>query len=60
MCVGQLFAAKGLCFVKGGGGAQLGEVENCDEGQLNLCVELIPRTPVGLPRTKEELDAHCL
>ncbi|CAH0586944.1 unnamed protein product [Chrysodeixis includens] len=46
-------------FIAGGGGAQLGETENCDAADLNMCVGLIPRTPVGLPRNKHELDAHC-
>ncbi|XP_075975351.1 uncharacterized protein LOC142976038 [Anticarsia gemmatalis] len=47
-----------VLFIASGGGAQLGE-ENCDAGDLKLCVDLIPRTPVGLPRNKHELDAHC-
>ncbi|XP_022828265.1 uncharacterized protein LOC111357696 [Spodoptera litura] len=46
-------------LIAGGGGAQLEEMENCDAADLNVCVELIPRTPVGLPRNKNELDAHC-
>ncbi|CAK1585431.1 unnamed protein product [Parnassius mnemosyne] len=41
-----------------GGGAQLGE-DSCDTSELKICVEAIPRTPVGLPRNKAELDAHC-
>ncbi|XP_026319247.1 uncharacterized protein LOC113229781 [Hyposmocoma kahamanoa] len=46
-------------FIASGGGAQLGETDNCDSSELNVCVEQIPRTPIGLPKTKEELDAHC-
>lgn len=45
-------------LIADGGGAQLSE-ENCDPGDLKVCVDLIPRTPVGLPRNKHELDAHC-
>ncbi|CAG5028144.1 unnamed protein product [Parnassius apollo] len=41
-----------------GCGAQLGE-DICDPSELKICVESIPRTPVGLPRNKAELDAHC-
>ncbi|RVE54916.1 hypothetical protein evm_000283 [Chilo suppressalis] len=42
-----------------GGGAQLGDIDNCDSNELKVCVDLIPRTPVGLPRTREDLDLHC-
>ncbi|CAH2047231.1 unnamed protein product, partial [Iphiclides podalirius] len=41
------------------GGAQLDEAASCDTSELKLCVEMIPHTPVGLPRNKAELDAHC-
>ncbi|KAJ2951094.1 hypothetical protein O0L34_g5477 [Tuta absoluta] len=37
----------------------IGESESCDSGELRVCVEQIPRTPVGLPKNREELDAHC-
>ncbi|XP_045449805.1 uncharacterized protein LOC123658425 [Melitaea cinxia] len=42
------------------GKAQLSE-DSCDSSELQICVDMIKqiRTPVGLPRTKEELDAHC-
>ncbi|XP_030025515.2 uncharacterized protein LOC115444037 [Manduca sexta] len=46
-------------FIANGGGAQLSEIDNCDSAELKICVDLIPRTHVGLPSTKEELDAHC-
>ncbi|CAH2241790.1 jg16352 [Pararge aegeria aegeria] len=46
-------------FDQDGGGAQVSE-DSCDASELKICVESTPRTPVGLPRTKEELDAHCL
>ncbi|XP_060801600.1 uncharacterized protein LOC106134904 [Amyelois transitella] len=46
-------------FISSGGGAQLSDAENCDAGELKVCVDLIPKTPVGLPRTREELDLHC-
>ncbi|KAJ0183304.1 hypothetical protein K1T71_001280 [Dendrolimus kikuchii] len=39
-------------------GSQVAEPETCDTDQLKICVQ-VPRTPVGLPRNKEELDAHC-
>lgn len=42
-----------------GGEAQFSEGEHCDYSDLTVCVGLIPRTKVGLPKTKEELDAHC-
>ncbi|XP_049872602.1 uncharacterized protein LOC126371338 [Pectinophora gossypiella] len=48
-----------VMFIASGGGAQLGEADNCDPSELNICVELIPRKPVGLPKNREELDAHC-
>lgn len=44
---------------KGGGDAQISE-EGCDSSELKTCVDMTPRTQVGLPRTREELDAHCL
>ncbi|XP_046978198.1 uncharacterized protein LOC124543917 isoform X1 [Vanessa cardui] len=40
------------------GGAQINE-DSCDPSELKTCVDMTPRTPVGLPRTREELDAHC-
>ncbi|CAH0720037.1 unnamed protein product, partial [Brenthis ino] len=46
-------------LVASGGDAQLSE-EGCDSSELKICVDMTPRTPVGLPRTREELDAHCL
>ncbi|CAG9133229.1 unnamed protein product [Plutella xylostella] len=46
-------------FIAGSRGAGLGEVDNCDVNELKVCIELIPRTPVGLPRSRDELDAHC-
>ncbi|XP_028176209.1 uncharacterized protein LOC114364303 [Ostrinia furnacalis] len=46
-------------FIASGGGAQLGEADNCDPGELKVCVDLIPRTPIGLPKTRDELDLHC-
>lgn len=47
-------------FVTESGRAQLSE-DSCDSSELQICVDMIKhtRTPVGLPRTKEELDAHC-
>ncbi|XP_023934106.2 uncharacterized protein LOC112043074 [Bicyclus anynana] len=55
----MFFLILGLVFIANGGGAQLNE-DSCDASELKKCVESTPRTPVGLPRTKEELDAHCL
>ncbi|XP_041979816.1 uncharacterized protein LOC121733586 [Aricia agestis] len=52
-----LFLITGLLVATGR--AQLPE-EACDAGELKRCVEMTPRTPVGLPRTKDELDARCL
>ncbi|XP_073955023.1 uncharacterized protein isoform X2 [Choristoneura fumiferana] len=43
----------------GSKGATLGETDSCDPKELGICVEKIPKTPVGLPKTKEELDTHC-
>ncbi|XP_059057528.1 uncharacterized protein LOC131851114 [Achroia grisella] len=54
----MIFFVLSAVFIASGGGAQLND-ENCDSGELKVCVELIPRTPVGLPKTKEELDLHC-
>ncbi|CAG9562695.1 unnamed protein product [Danaus chrysippus] len=42
-----------------GGGAHTSE-DSCDPQELKVCVDGIPRTAVGLPRTREELDKHCL
>ncbi|KAI8421775.1 hypothetical protein MSG28_009738 [Choristoneura fumiferana] len=46
-------------FCTGSKGATLGETDSCDPKELGICVEKIPKTPVGLPKTKEELDTHC-
>ncbi|XP_061714388.1 uncharacterized protein LOC133522922 [Cydia pomonella] len=46
-------------FIASGESTTLGESDNCDPSELNICVEKIPKTPVGLPKTKEELDTHC-
>ncbi|XP_045499070.1 uncharacterized protein LOC123696749 [Colias croceus] len=49
-----------VLFIASGGGAQINE-DSCDASeQLKICVETTPKTPVGLPRTRKELDAHCL
>ncbi|XP_034829360.1 uncharacterized protein [Maniola hyperantus] len=55
----MFFLIFAVVFIANGGGAQLSE-ESCDASELKICVESTPRTPVGLPRTKQELDAHCL
>ncbi|KAI5646003.1 hypothetical protein NE865_01896 [Phthorimaea operculella] len=55
----MLFFLLSAVFIASGGGAQLGETESCDSGELRVCVEQIPRTPVGLPKNRQELDAHC-
>ncbi|XP_068617343.1 uncharacterized protein [Battus philenor] len=61
MIYGNMFALLlALLLITSGDGSQLGETDSCDPAELKLCVELIPRTPVGLPRNKKELDAHCL
>ncbi|XP_045535991.1 uncharacterized protein LOC106714004 [Papilio machaon] len=49
-----------LLLIASGFGADFPEEESCDSSQLKVCVDSIPRTRVGLPRNKEELDAHCL
>ncbi|CAK1555106.1 unnamed protein product [Leptosia nina] len=51
-----IFAA--VVFIASGGGAQLNE-DSCDTKELKICVDMTPKTPVGLPRTRKELDAHC-
>ncbi|OWR45008.1 hypothetical protein KGM_214529 [Danaus plexippus plexippus] len=48
-----------LLDLRYGGGAQTSE-DSCDPQELKVCVDGTPRTPVGLPRTREELDKHCL
>ncbi|XP_050668585.1 uncharacterized protein LOC126967924 [Leptidea sinapis] len=48
-----------ITYIADGGGAQLNE-DSCDPSELKICVQTTPKTPVGLPRTQEELDAHCL
>ncbi|CAG9562514.1 unnamed protein product [Danaus chrysippus] len=41
-------------------GSALTSEDSCDPKDLKLCVDATPRTQVGLPRNKEELDKHCL
>ncbi|XP_047523256.1 uncharacterized protein LOC125061723 [Pieris napi] len=47
-----------IVLIASSGGAQMSE-DSCDANELRLCVDLTPKTPVGLPRTRKELDAHC-
>ncbi|XP_021207924.1 uncharacterized protein LOC114245633 [Bombyx mandarina] len=54
----MLFLVLSAIFIASSGGTQL-ETDSCDSADLNVCIELIPKTPVGLPRNKNELDAHC-
>ncbi|CAH2047227.1 unnamed protein product, partial [Iphiclides podalirius] len=46
-------------MIMSGGGTQIGETDSCDPNELKLCVQMIPRTPIGLPKNKADLDAHC-
>ncbi|XP_072932369.1 uncharacterized protein [Epargyreus clarus] len=55
----MLFFFLTAVFFANGGGAQLSDIDNCDPAELKHCVDMIPRTQVGLPRTRAELDAHC-
>ncbi|XP_061378641.1 uncharacterized protein LOC133319193 [Danaus plexippus] len=47
-----------VVLIADGGGAQTSE-DSCDPKELKVCVDGTPRTPAGLPRTKEELDKLC-
>ncbi|XP_013138091.1 PREDICTED: uncharacterized protein LOC106103008 [Papilio polytes] len=48
-----------LLLLTSSAGSDLPEEETCVSSQLQVCIDRVPRTRIGLPRNKEELDAHC-